>query len=132
MPTVPIRASCGSTVNPSLWLGAKAHARRKFYEARDQAPRQAGFILRQIGHLYRLEAVLRNAKAGPRLREAVRCAQSATIYRRIERTLAHLKMAGRYLPRSSMGKAIDYALGNFPLLGVYHRRWQGGDRQQPG
>jgi transposase len=99
--------------------GCWAHARRKFYEAKEQAPRQAGFILRQIGHLYKIEARLRNAKAGPRLREAVRSSQSMTIYRRIERTLALLKKAGRYLPRSSMGKAIDYALGNFPLLGVY-------------
>lgn len=99
--------------------GCWAHARRKFYEAKEQAPRQAGFILRQIGQLYKIEARLKNAKAGPRLREAVRSSQSMTIYRRIERTLALLKKSGRYLPRSSMGKAIDYALGNFPLLGVY-------------
>ena len=99
--------------------GCWAHARRKFYEARDQAPRQAGFILRQIGHLYKIEARLRNAQAGPKLREAVRSAQSVMIYQRIERTLTLLKKAGRYLPRSSFGKAIDYALGNFPLLGVY-------------
>jgi transposase len=99
--------------------GCWAHARRKFYEDRDQAPRQAGFILRQIGHLYRVEAALRKAKAGARLREAVRSSQSVMIYRRIERTLALLKKAGRYLPRSSMGKAIDYVLSNFPLLGVY-------------
>jgi transposase len=99
--------------------GCWAHARRKFYEARDQAPRQAGFILAQIALLYRVEARLRKMKAGPNLREAMRSSQSWTIYRRIERVLAHLKKAGRYLPRSSMGKAIDYALANFPLLGVY-------------
>ena len=99
--------------------GCWAHARRKFYEAKEQAPRQAGFILRQIGHLYKIEERLRNAKAGPRLREAVRSSQSMTIYQRIERTLALLKKSGRYLPRSSMGKAIDYALSNLSLLGVY-------------
>lgn len=99
--------------------GCWAHARRKFYEAREQAPRQAGFILGQIGHLYRVEARLREEKAGPVLREAVRSAQSVPIYRRIESALALLKKDGRYLPRSSMGKAIDYALANFPLLGVY-------------
>ncbi len=119
MPTVPIRVLRESMRSPLPWLDAKAHARRKFYEAKEQAPRQAGFILRQIGLLYRVEAALRNAKAGPRLREALRSSQSAMIYRRIESALALLKKAGRYLPRSSMGKAIDYALGNFPLLGVY-------------
>ena len=109
------REQSGSITLAGCW----AHARRKFYEARDQAPTQAGFILRQIGHLYKIEARLRDAKAGPMLREAVRSSQSRLIYRRIERTLTHLKKAGRYLPRSSMGKAIDYALSNFPLLGVY-------------
>jgi len=109
------REHTGSIALAGCW----AHARRKFYEAREQAPRQAGFILRQIGHLYRVEARLRDMKAGPVLREAVRSAQSVPIYRRIEATLAHLKKEGRYLPRSSMGKAIDYALANFPLLGVY-------------
>jgi hypothetical protein len=99
--------------------GCWAHARRKFYEAKEQAPRQAGFILRQIGHLYRVEARLRDTKAGPVLGETVRSAQSVPIYRRIDATLAHLKKEGRFLPRSSMGKAIDYALANFPLLGVY-------------
>jgi len=109
------REHTGSIALAGCW----AHARRKFYEAKEQAHRQAGFILRQIGHLYRVEARLRDTKAGPVLREAVRSAQSVRIYRRIEATLAHLKKEGRYLPRSSMGKAIDYALANFPLLGVY-------------
>jgi hypothetical protein len=109
------REQSGSITLAGCW----AHARRKFYEARDQAPLQAGFILRQIGHLYKIEARLRDAKAGPMLREAVRSSQSRLIYGRIKRTLTHLKKAGRYLPRSSMGKAIDYALSNFPLLGVY-------------
>ena len=110
-----VRGHEGSITLAGCW----AHARRKFYEAKEQAPGQAGFILRQIGHLYRVEARLRNKKAGPRLRRAVRSSQSLTIYRRIEATLVRLKKAGRYLPRSSMGKAIDYALSNFPLLGVY-------------
>ena len=110
-----VREHKGSITLAGCW----AHARRKFYEAKEQAPTQAGFILRQIGHLYRVEARLRNAKTAPRLRESIRSSQSMTIYRRIERTLAHLKRSGRYLPRSSMGKAIDYALSNLPLLGVY-------------
>jgi hypothetical protein len=32
-----------------------AHARRKFNEALETAPIQAGFMLRLIGHLYRME-----------------------------------------------------------------------------
>jgi hypothetical protein len=105
--------------NSVTLAGCWAHARRKFYEAREQAPRQAGFILRQIGHLYRVEASLRQTKAGPVMREAVRSSQSAPIYRRIKVALVLLKKEGRYLPRSSMGKAIDYAISNLSALGVY-------------
>ena len=42
-----------------------AHVRRKFYELKDSTPQHAGFILLQIGHLYRLEAALRRSHAGP-------------------------------------------------------------------
>ena len=94
---------------PITLAGCWAHARRKFYEAKEQSPQQAGFILAQIGHLYRVEARLRDQKAGPRLRESVRSSQSVPIYRRIQHYLALLKKEGRYLPRSSMGKAIDYS-----------------------
>lgn len=40
-----------------------AHARRKFNEALETAPIQAGFMLRLIGHLYRME---RNGRGGGR------------------------------------------------------------------
>ena len=40
--------------------------------AREQAPRRCGWILRQIGHLYRIEENLRRSPAGPDKRAAVR------------------------------------------------------------
>lgn len=46
-------------------MGCHAHVRRKFFEAKDQQPRLLAWILRQIGHLYRIEKELREAKAGP-------------------------------------------------------------------
>ena len=99
--------------------GCLAHARRKFYEAREGAPQAAGFILRQMQHLYRIEKQLREQKAGPQLRLAVRAYQSRPIHERIHRTLARLKLSKRYLPQSSMGQAIDYALAQWPMLSVY-------------
>jgi hypothetical protein len=99
--------------------GCLAHARRNFYEARETAPQAAGFILRQMQHLYRIEKQLREQKAGPQLRLAVRAHQSRPIHERIHRTLARLKLSRRYLPQSSMGQAIDYALAQWPMLSVY-------------
>jgi transposase len=96
-----------------------AHARRKFYEARDQDPLIVHWLLRQIRHLYRIERKLRTVKSGPRLRAAIRAHQSRPIYARLHRVLTRLKIRRRYLPRSRMGQAIDYTLNLWPLLGVY-------------
>jgi len=96
-----------------------AHARRKFYEARDQDPRITGWLLRQIRHLYRIERKLRKSRSGPQLRAAVRAHESKPIYARLHRVLTRLKWKRRYLPRSGMGLALDYTLNLWPLLGVY-------------
>jgi transposase len=96
-----------------------AHARRKFYEARDQDPLIAHWMLRQIGHLYRIERKLRDNRSGPQLRAAVRAHQARSIYQRLHRVLTRLKRKRRYLPRSGMGLALEYALNNWTLLGVY-------------
>lgn len=55
--------------------GCWAHARRKFHESRESSPRLAGWILRQLQHLYAIEARLRENQAGPVLRLAVRAHQ---------------------------------------------------------
>jgi len=75
--------------------------------------------VRQIQHLYRIEASLREHRAGPRLRHAVRAHQSRPIIERLQRALVRLKSSGRYLPQSLLGGAIDYALGQWRTLEVY-------------
>ena len=94
--------------------GCWAHARRKIYEAREEAPVLAGWLLNQIGHLYRIEGELRRLHAGPRSREAVRSAESGMILERIHRALI-LKRAA-HLPRGQMGLALAYALGLWDQL----------------
>jgi transposase len=106
--------------NGSIALaGCWAHVRRKFFEALEQSPKTAGWIMRQIQHLYRVEARLREQRAGPRLREAVRAHQSKPVVERIKRALVRLKSSGRHLPQSLLGGAIDYALGQWQTLDVY-------------
>jgi hypothetical protein len=75
--------------------------------------------MRQIQHLYRVEARLREHQAGPELRAAVRAWQSQPIVQRIERALIRLKRSGRHLPQSLLGTAMDYALGQWRTLDVY-------------
>ena len=99
--------------------GCWAHVRRKFYEAMEHAPRTAGWLVRQIQCLYQIEARLREQRAGPRLRLAVRSHQSHPVVERIYRALVRLKLARRFLPQSGMGNAIDYALSQWPMLTVF-------------
>lgn len=96
-----------------------AHARRKIHEAMEAAPQQAGWLMLQIQHLYRIEKQLRESQAGPRLRQAVRASQSRMIVERIHRALSRIKRSRRHLPQSAMGKAIDYTLTQWPQLSVY-------------
>ncbi len=102
-----------------LLAGCMAHTRRKFYEAKDQAPRQTGWVLRQIAHLYAVEKQLRETRAGPKLRAALRASQSRPVMRRLHGALTRWKNTRRFLPRSLMGTAIDYALAQWPALLVY-------------
>jgi transposase len=99
--------------------GCLAHARRYFFEAREEAPRVDAWILLHLKNLYKIEARLREARAGPRLRQAVRASESRMIHERLHRALVRLKTTNRYLPQSLMGQAIDYALKQWPQLSVY-------------
>jgi transposase len=106
--------------SPTIELaGCWAHVRRKFYEAIETSPKTAGWIVRQIQHLYQVEAGSRGQHAGPRLRAAVRSHQSRPIVERLQRALTQLKTSGRHLPQSPLAGAIEYTLGLWSTLTVY-------------
>jgi len=95
-------------------FGCWAHARRNFFEAQEQAPRVAGWILNQIGLLYRWEEQLRQSRAGPTLRHVHRRSHHRMVIERLHRALITLRP--RYLPQSLLGQAISYALNQGPTL----------------
>lgn len=95
-------------------IGCLAHVRRGFFEARNQAPVTAGWVLNQIGILYGWEEDLRRNRAGPSLREARRASHSRMVMERLGRALQ--KLQPRYLPRSPMGEAISYALNQWEAV----------------
>lgn len=95
-------------------VGCWAHARRNFFEAQPQAPRVAGWLLNQIGLLYRWEDELRQSRAGPVRRHVQRSSHHRMVVARLHRALHRLQP--RYLPQSLMGQAISYALNQWALL----------------
>lgn len=109
------RGKEGTSEQPGVQLfGCWAHARRGFFEAQEQAPGVAGWILNQIGILYGWEADLRESRAGPGAREALRASHSRMVVVRLKRALE--KLQPRYLPKSPLGQAIGYALNQWPAL----------------
>jgi len=110
---------CALQGRPVLLAGCWAHTGRGFYEALDHAPKEAGWVMRQIAHLYDIERKLRRQRGGPALRDAYRASQSAPICRRIHRILQRWYLTRRFLPKSTMGQAVGYALGQWESLQIY-------------
>jgi len=100
-------------------VGCWAHARRKFVEACEQAPRQAALVLHLMQNLYRTEARLRQTRAGPKLRSIARSIEARPVIARLRCLLLCWKSKKRFLPQSLMGKAIDYTLGQWDSLLPY-------------
>ena len=92
------------------------HIRRKFHEARDDHPRIVAWILRQIGHIYRIEADLRDQRAGPLHRQKTRWLESRRIYDHLRKLIGHLRKRRGITPGSLLGKALRYAVGQWPHL----------------
>ncbi len=95
-------------------FGCWAHLRRGFFDAKEQAPQGAGWIMKQIRLLYRWEEQLRESRAGPAARAACRASHHRMVVERLHRALNQIQP--RYLPQSLMGQAISYALNQWPTL----------------
>jgi transposase len=99
-----------------ILIGCWAHARRGFHEALPESKLAAWFV-RQIGLLYAVEKKLRQERAGPRLRAAVRAWQSRPVLERLRRALELVR--ARTLPQGLLGQAIDYTLSRWAALTRY-------------
>jgi transposase len=95
-------------------FGCWAHARRGLFEAQEQDPRIAGWLLQQMSLLYGWEAQLRDQSAGPKSRQALRASHHRMVVERLHRALLRLRC--RYLPQSKMGEAFTYLLNQWPAL----------------
>jgi hypothetical protein len=96
-----------------ILIACWAHTRRGFHEALAESKLAAWFV-RQIGHLYAVEKELRQKKAGPQLRAAIRSWQSRPVLDRLRRAMELVRR--RTLPQGLLGQAIDYALKRWEAL----------------
>ena len=89
--------------------GCMAHARRKFFEARDEGE-DPQWVLAQVQQLYRIEARLREARAGPEEVLTTRQQHSAPIMAAIKARLEQLQASHKHRPTSLTGEALSLSL----------------------
>jgi transposase len=87
-------------------VGCWAHARRNFFDARLNQPREAHYVLGLIAQLYDIEDTIR--LLGPDERKPVRQEKSVPVLDRLEAYLREQKDGA--LPKSKYGQAIAYVL----------------------
>ena len=101
--------------NAILEVACWAHARRKFFDARNSSPRDAHQVLEWIGQLYDVEE--RARELAPDARREVRMADAKPVLDRIGTRLVELEQ--RALPKSVLAKAVSYARNQWPALCRY-------------
>jgi transposase len=104
------------------YAGCLAHARRKLFNAHqlspaDQVPKQ---MLDLIGEIYAVEAEARSAGATSEQRLALRAERSRPLMDRLREQLVAARAA--VLPKSVLGRACAYALGQWTRLEVFLKR----------
>jgi transposase len=98
-----------------------AHARRKFFEALENSPKAAQWVLRLIGRLYAFEAQWDEAQVGDQ-RAALRTAHFARPLRWLKRVV--LRMQVKALPKTELGKACTYLLNQWEPLTAHLKHSQ--------
>jgi len=96
-----------------------AHARRKFYDAKDTAPNIANHFLSQVQLLYQIEQQCRDQQLDNKWRLKVRQEKALPILLKLKEWLAQQYADRNLLPKSLIRKAIDYALPRWKGLSAY-------------
>ncbi|MDD1830110.1 IS66 family transposase [Photobacterium sp. ZSDE20] len=99
-------------------LGCWAHARRKFKDALDLSPKKAGQAKQALSYIQKLYAIEKKAQSlSAAERYTLREKGSIPILASFHGWLD--KAAAKLLPQSPMGKAVSYALKQWPYLERY-------------
>lgn len=98
-------------------LNCWAHARRKFFEAKDYDKDNAEKILNLIQRLYAIESYVRNEHFTPEQIKSYRTQHSIPILDELHLTLQEIYQ--KTLPNTPLGKAIAYTLKRWKKLYAY-------------
>lgn len=96
-----------------------AHARRKFFEAKNYDNRNAELVLGQIQQLYQIESHCRDQNFTPEQIKSHRQQHAVPQLNALHQTLKELLT--KTLPDSPLGKAIRYTLKRWEKLCIYTR-----------
>ncbi len=102
-------------VHAACW----AHVRRKFENALKTEPAEAAVVLQKIQQLYRVEKDIRAMEPKPDTAEiaAIRERESLPVVNSLKECLVRYR--DKALPKSPLGKAIEYAFGQWQWLETY-------------
>lgn len=102
-------------------LGCMAHARRKFEEALGNDKSRAEYVLIEIQKLYKVEQKAREKRLDHKERKALRIEESKPIMDKLKTWLMENTpvSTSKVLPKSKIGGAISYTLGQWHRLERY-------------
>jgi len=104
-----------------LRAGCLTHMRRYFSEAARLAPEDPHptRVLRKIAQIYAIEQQARDQGLGAEQRQALRQQQSVGLMGQLKDLIVEIRALPSTIPRSALGKACDYALGQWERLNVF-------------
>ena len=94
-----------------------AHARRKFFEAKEENPDICKFVLSKIGDLYDIERTMKEEEFSDKAILENRQKDSLPIMNLLEKYL--IEQQNETLPKSLTGKAVSYSLSLWKRLSVF-------------
>ena len=98
-------------------LGCLGHSRRRFHKAAQESSVEAIWFIAQIRQLYLIEN--ETCELSPAQRKAVRRAKTPAFWRAMKQRALKLRAQPHFLPKSSLGKAVNYFLNEYTALVGY-------------
>lgn len=98
----------------TMLLGCMAHLRRRFEKAKDQDKERSDYMMALFGKLYQVERQAREAGMDFGQRKALRMEKSLPVLQEMEAWMK--ENLPQVLPKSAIGDAITYAMGQWKWI----------------